>query len=395
MKSDLDYISDSKDAILFDKAPMTRWVIYLIFIIIACGIVWAYYARLDEVTVAQGTVIPSAKVKIVQNLEGGIVRRIDVKEGELVKKGQALLQLDDTQFSAEYQQNLAKYRALLAAQLRLQAEAAGDTTLDYPARFVAENKLLAQHQRELFKENRKALSEKMATFQERLRLAERELKIITPLVKEKLMSQLDLIKTQREVSDIRGKMMAQKTAYRQDALSEFNKNEGAVTALKEALIAAKDRVTRTTVVAPIAGHVNNLKIHTVGGVMQPGMQIMEIVPVNNQLIVEAKVMPSDIAFIKPGQKAIIKFSAYDYSIYGGLKASVLSVSPNTITEQNGDTHFELKLATDKAYIESNGRRLPIRSGMTATADIITGKKSVLDYLLKPLLKTKQGALRER
>ncbi len=392
----LDYIADSKQAVLFDRAPFLHMSLYIFIALLIIGVIWASFARVDEITVADGIVVTSTHVQVIQSYEGGFIKSIEVHEGDLVKKGQLLIKLDDTQFKASYYQNLARYIALQAANVRLDAEAMGLKTLQYDQSFLKKYPKLVAREKKLFDADIGALFEKINILQTQLKLVEKELSIIDPLAQNKVLSQLELIKIQRTAEEIRGKIQEEKAVFRKQALTELNKNRDTMDSLEETLTGLKDKMIRADIVSPINGYVHDLKVNTIGGVIQPGMKILDIIPKTEQLLIEAKIDPSDIAFIHPGLNAVIKFSSYDFSIYGGLNAKISYISPYTIQNQEGEKQFyKVKLIADQNYIVFQKKQLPIIPGMTVNVDILTGKKSIMSYLLKPLLKTKQYAFRER
>lgn len=394
-EDDLDYVNDSREAVMFSHIRFSRYVIYLFLLLLAFALGWAYYAKIDEVTVATGHVIPTAEIKVIQSLEGGIIEKIYVQEGDHVQKGQPLLQIDKTRFTAEYNQFYVKYVALTIAHYRLMAEANGKSTLHIPTNLEKLYPNVVRRERELFNTNQRLLRKKLEALENNLRLEQREYTIIESVVKERLVSELEVIRMKKSISKLKGDIENTKNEFRQKSTAQLTDNQNTLDALKERLITLKDRMVRTTIRSPINGHVSNLIVSTVGGVVKPSMKMMEIVPQSSELLIEARVRPADIAFLKTGQKAVVKFSAYDFSIYGGLHAIVTHISPTTLTDKENKTYYKIKLKTKNSFVSKHQKSLKIIPGMTVTVDIITGKKSVLDYLLKPLLKAKQSALRER
>ncbi|OQW95364.1 MAG: hemolysin secretion protein D [Beggiatoa sp. IS2] len=406
-----------------------------VFFIIIAGL-WAHYSTLDEVTRGVGKVIPSSHVQIVQNLEGGIVAEILVKEGDVVKPGQILLRIDDTRFASSYRENQSKSTALQAKIARLSAEAQGNTFL-LPANVKADQKdfftseqVLAQSRQQELQANLEVLNQqksqkqqeinelksKQAQLQQSYDLAQQELKITEPLVKQGVMSEIDLLRLQRQVNDLKGNLEATRLSipraesavtevdhkiteaklnFRSRALAELNEAKSELSRSSESNLALEDRVTRTTVRSPVKGTIKQLKVTTIGGVVQPGVDLVEIVPLEDNLLIEAQIRPSDIAFLHPGQTAMVKFTAYDFSIYGGLKAHLEHISADTIVNEQGEPFFLIRLRTEHNYLRTASNKLPIIAGMTVIIDILTGKKTLLDYLLKPIRKAQEQALRER
>ncbi|HAT9382677.1 TPA: HlyD family type I secretion periplasmic adaptor subunit [Legionella pneumophila subsp. pneumophila] len=363
------------------------WTSLLFFIV---AIIWANYAILDEVTTGQGKVIPSSEVQVIQNLEGGIIQNIFVKEGQIVKKDQILMQIDNTRFMASYAEAEKKIDALEIEIIRLNAEIS-DTKHVFPDKFIKTYPHLVQDQLSLYESRMRELNQ----LKKSLELAQKELDLTRPLLKGGSVSEVEVIRLERSVSEIKGNI----EKFKSEELDKLNKARTELFALVEANKADKDRLTRTTVRSPVYGIVKQIKTTTIGGVVQPGSDLLEIVPLDDTLLIEAKIRPSDIGFIHPGQKAMVKITAYDFSIYGGLEGVVEHISADTIidekTDKKEESYYIVKVRTEKNYLGTEKKPLPIIPGMQATVDILTGQKSVLQYLLKPILKAKQSALRER
>jgi adhesin transport system membrane fusion protein len=379
----------------------------LSFVVVA--IIWANFAELDEVTRGSGKTTPSSHIQVVQNLEGGILSEILVREGQVVEKGQALLKLDPVRFASSLNETKLKYFELLAATARLSAEVENKplvipTEVLKTAPEIAENaKQLFESRRSEFNAGTKFLREQINQRARSYSLLKEELDMSAPLVDEGAMSKVELLRIKRELNEIRGqltesknKLSETKIQFQTKALEELNQVKAELDRTSESTLALEDRVTRTLVLSPVKGIIKQLKVATVGGVIQPGMDLVEIVPLDDQLLIEAEIRPSDIAFLHPGQQAMVKLTAYDFSIYGGLEAELEHISPDSITnEEDGENYFIIRLRTKKNYLEKNGAKLSIIAGMTAEVDILTGKKTVLDYILKPILKARERALKER
>lgn len=397
---------------------------------------WAYKTTLDEVTRGEGKVIPSSKIQVIQNLEGGILSEVLVAEGQIVNKGEVLLKIDDTRFASSFRETQLKYWELLARTARLKAESQG-SELVIPEEVMSERPQLAENEMTLYRARQLELDStirvlKQQEQQRRQELIERqteqrhlergyelsnqELNMSEPLVAEGVMSEVEILRLRRTVNDLQGDMDANRLAipriqstlnevrhkideqnirFKTEAASQWSEIRSELARTRETIFSLEDRVTRTQVRSPVKGTIKQLKINTVGGIIQPGMDLIEIVPVEDNLLVEAQIRPADIAFLRPGQAAMIKLTAYDFSIYGGLPAKLERISADTITDEKDESYYLIYLRTDKNHIESSKGHLDIIPGMTATVDILTGKKSVLDYLLKPILKAKNEALRER
>lgn len=367
---------------------------------------------------------------------GGIVSEILVAEGQLVEKGDVLMKIDDTRFSSSFRETQLKYWELMARVARLEAEADGKP-LVLPEKLLFEQPVLAADEQALYNSRQRRLESSISVLQQQAQqrqqelverrakqeqlqrsyeLSNQELTMSEPLVAQGVMSEVELLRLKRTVNDLRGEMDANRLAIPriQSALNEVNRkiNEERVlfqteaarelsevkaefARTEETTSALEDRVTRTEVRSPVKGTVKRILINTVGGVMQPGEDLVEIVPVEDNLLIEAHIRPADIAFLRPGQDAMVKFTAYDFSIYGGLPAKLERISAGTITNDKDESFYLIYLRTTKNQIESSKGKLEIIPDMTVTVDILTGKKTVMDYLLKPILKAKNEALRER
>ncbi len=414
------------------------WIVSTLVVVFLGGFVlWASQATLEEVTRGDGRVIPSQRVQVIQNLEGGIVSEILVRDGQIVERDAVLVRIANTAAEADLQGSRAQSATLRAAIARLEAETNGRTTPSFPADLLAEAPGLAESERHLLRTRAQQVDAQLAVIRdqidqrrneigelegrivslERARvLAESELAIIAPLVRSGSGARIELVRIQQRINDVQGQLTASELAlprahsalgeaqkrleersatFRSEANGELNLKRGQLSALNEKIQADQDRVTRTEVRSPVRGTLKELKVSTVGGVIRPGQDILEIVPLEDSLLVEAQIRPADIAFIRPGQPAIVKVSAYDFAIYGGLKAELEQISADTIQDERGERWFRVRLRTEKAYLGTDAKKLPIIPGMTAGVEILTGRKTVLDYLLKPILKARDRALRER
>jgi adhesin transport system membrane fusion protein len=433
---DAEFMSEISAATLESGHRLGHSLLFLTFAFFIAAGWWASETELDEVTRGDGKVIPSSKVQVIQNLEGGILAEVLVAEGETVNKNQVLLKIDDTRFASSFRETKLKYWELLARTARLEAESEGKEFV-VPEEVQQEQPVLAANETSLFtsrklelestirvlkqqeQQRRQELVERRSKQQQLERsfsLSNQELKMSEPLVAQGVMSEVELLRLKRTVNDLRGdmdgnrlaipriqatlnevrqKIDEQEVRFKTDAAAQLSEVRAELARTKEMITSHKDRVTRTQVRSPVKGTVKQLKINTVGGVIQPGMDLIEIVPVEDNLLIEAHIRPADIAFLRPGQEAMIKLTAYDFSIYGGLPAKLERISADTITNEKDESFYLIYLRSDQNYIESKQGKLDIIPGMTATVDILTGKKTVLDYLLKPILKAKNEALRER
>ena len=423
---------------LIEDAPrvvrLTIWGILLFFVFF---ILWACFAPIDEVTRGEGKAIPSSKVQKIQNLEGGIVAEIFAKEGEVVEIGQSLLRLDETRFVSNVGETEAERVAMALRVERLSAEVEGvPLVIEEKLRKVAPSQ--ADSEESLYKSRRQQLSDeiggmeqqlvqrqqelreygsKRAQYASSLQLLRQEIGMSEPLVAKGAVSQVEILRLRRSEVEIRGEMDATALAipraeaaikeiqskieetrgkFRSEALTQLNdarKDLNKATATGKAL---DDRVNRTLVTSPVRGIVKQLLVNTIGGVIQPGSDIVEIVPLDDTLVIEAKILPKDIAFLHPGQRATVKFTAYDYTIYGGLEAKLEQIGVDTITDEDKKTtYYPIRLRTERSHLGSDANPLLIIPGMVATVDIKTGKKTIMSYLLKPIIKARDEALRER
>ncbi|HCR3984109.1 TPA: HlyD family type I secretion periplasmic adaptor subunit [Kluyvera ascorbata] len=423
---------------LIDDSPrvvrITLWAILGFFIIM---IAWASLADIDEVTRGDGKAIPSSRLQKIQNLEGGIVAEVFVHEGEVVKAGAPLLRLDDTRFRSNAGESEADRLALEARIQRLTAQLDNKETLTLSPEILNKTPDIANGEMELFASvNKRIQSElsglneqlvqkkqelldyqaKGAQYRRSLGLLQQEISMSEPLVAKGAISKVEVLRLRRSEVETRGQLESVTLAvpraeaaikeieskinetrgrYRSEALSQLNEARTDLSKTEASGKAIEDRVNRTLVTSPVRGIVQQLMVNTIGGVIQPGNDLVEIVPLDDTLLVEAKIRPQDIAFLRPGQEAMVKFTAYDYTIYGGLKAKLEQISPDTVTDKDGKSFYVIRLRTEKNHLGSDEKPLIIIPGMVASVDIITGKKTILSYLLKPILRAKAEAFRER
>ena len=435
-KADADFVVGRAGAALQGPRGFTHLLLVIIVAFFGIFLAWASWAELDEVTRGDGKVIPSSQVQVVQNLEGGIVAAIPVREGAVVEQGQVLLRIDNVRAASDLRERRQRYLALLGALGRLRAEVDGTAIALAPevltdAPEVAANERALYHARadalqseiEILRsqatQRRQELAElrtRLDQLERSLALASEELEIKRPLAARRVVSKIELLQLERQVNDLAGELETTRLAvpriesalqeaerriedrrlsFRAEAQRELTAVQAEATALVEAITATADQVRRTDVRSPVRGTIKRLLVTTVGGVVQPGEDLVEIVPLEDTLLVEAQVRPADIAFLRPGQPATVKVTAYDFSIYGGLDAVVEDISADTITDEQGESFYRIRVRTHDNALEEKGEPLPIIPGMTTQVDILTGEKTVLDYLLKPILKAKERALRER
>lgn len=434
---DAEFMSDLRSAVM--RGPRVSASILFLFIVafFVGAVFWASVATLDEVTTGEGRVIPSSQIQVLQNLEGGILAKIHVREGEIVEQSQVLLTIDDTQAASKYREDRARVLALRASVARLRAEQDGQPP-EFPDEVVAERPDLVEtelavygartnelrsgievyrRQIEQRKQELVELDSRIGQLTENLALGNEELGILAPLVEQGVSARIELIRLQRQVNDIEGDLKAarqsvprarsalnevrrrveeRRAAYLSEVASALAAARGELASVSEVMASAQDRVRRTEVRSPVQGTVIKLYINTIGGVIRPGEDLLEIVPLDDNLLVEAHIRPADIAFLHPGQAAKVKITAYDFAIYGGIDAELEQISADTILNEDGERFYQIRVRTKRNFmVDREGNSLPIIPGMVAEVDILTGKKTVLQYLMKPILRAGGRAMRER
>lgn len=375
--------------------PRSTIVAWTLCLMLALFVAWAWFFRLDEVTTGNGKIVPSSHEQIIQSLEGGILYRLNVKEGDIVKRGQILAQLDRTKTESGVQESVSRYNAALARAARLRAEVSG-SELKFPKELNDYPKLIEQETR-LYHSRLDSLQEGVKGLKKGIVLVERELAMTQPLVKKGAASNVEVLRLLRQKNDLNGKITEMNTQYYVRAREELSKSEEEIAAQRSVIRGRSDSLTRLQFTAPVTGIVKDIEVTTVGGVIPPNGKLMSLVPLDDQMLVEARISPRDVAFIHPGQAALVKITAYDYSIYGGLKGVVTMISPDTLQDEvkRDIYYYRVFIRTKHNYVENKKKqKSPIFPGMIATVDIKTGNKTVLDYLIKPLNKAKE-ALRER
>jgi adhesin transport system membrane fusion protein len=416
-----------------ERTHRARLVVRAAVLMVVLLLVWAAWAEVDEVTRGEARVIPSRQLQVVQSLDGGVVQEILVREGQVVEPGQLLLRIDETRATSGVRESAAQDLALRARAARLRALAEGsafqppavadadeqrivdDEKRLYAARVQELNNLLSINRQQLAQREQELveMQARRTSAQRSYELASQELAQTRPLLATGAVSNVDILRLERDVARSRGeseqasaqiarvnaaivetqrKSQETEFSFRNESRKELADVLAKLSALKEGAVGLADRVDKAQVRSPVRGRVQRLLANTVGGVVQPGRDIVEIVPLDDALVLEARIVPKDIAFIRPGQPATVKFTAYDFSIYGGMDATVENISPDTTVDERGNAFYLVRVRTSQA---SFGDKLPIIPGMTAEVDVLTGRKSVLSYLLKPVLKLQAYALRER
>ena len=377
-------------------AQQSRTILWIIIAIMGIFLVWSYFAVLNEVAIGEGKVMPASKGQIIQNLEGGILAELNVREGDEVQEGQVLASLDPAKAKSNVDETLAKIVALQARAARLNAEINNKDKITYPSE-IRNQKDVIDRETELFYTNRQAFKENVLNLTEQLRLAQNEVEIAKPLLKTGAASEVEVLKLQQNAAELSSRLAATKNEYYVALRGDYTKTMADLEPLLKARDGLNDQLTRTVIRAPTKGIVKDIRITTIGGVVAPGGTLMEIVPLGDQLLIEAKLSPRDIAFIHKDQKANVKITAYDSAIYGSLPGSVQFVSPDSLEDDVDKRvyYYRAYILTEHSYLETkDGKKHQIIPGMVATAEISTGEKTVLDYLIKPLNRAKE-ALRER
>lgn len=420
-----------------DDLPLSR---HLLLVIIASFFVifvlWANWATLDEVTRGDGKVIPSSEIQSLQTLEAGIVEEFMVREGAMVEKGQILMRLSDIDASSDLGANQARYFGLLASVTRLQAEAEGQETLVFPDEVMTGAPQSVTEEMNAFRANRQQLQNQINIFEQQLMQREQEVReletriadtrgvisiqreekeMIEPLVARGSAPRLELLQLERSMREKQAELngylsslprtksaIAEAQAHQEvtsnaqaQAQMELSTKLIELNEIKERLSSLQERKTRTELRSPVKGTIKSIEANTIGGVVRPGEDIIQIVPMDDQLLVEARIRPADIAFLYPGQDAVVKITAYDFSIYGGLDAEVVDISADTIEDEEGNSFYRVRLQTFENELKRKNEVLPIIPGMVASVDILTGEKTVMQYLLKPFIKTLDNAMNER
>lgn len=429
----LDFGANADHAILHQAPLRAHALVRVLLGITILFILWASFAKVNEVTRGEGKVIPFSQIQVLQSLDGGIVAELLVREGDVVQKDQVLLRIDQTRFLSSVKESRAQYLSLLAKAARLRA-LAEHTAFAPPEEVAAEDPKTLEEERRLYESRKAELDATVEIAKEQLTqrqqelvelrakqtqasrafdLTSKELALTKPLVGAGAASEVEILRLERDVARFRGerdmaaaqisrvhaaiseanrKIQEVEITFRSEARKELSEVAAKLNSLTEGSVALSDKVTRSVMRSPVKGTVKRLMVNTVGGVVQPGKDVIEIVPLEDNLLLEAKVQPKDIAFLRPGLKAMVKFTAYDFVIYGGLEGTLEQIGADTVLDEKGNAFYLVKVRTDKSSL---GKNLPIMPGMIAEVDILTGEKTVLSYLLKPVLRAKNRALTER
>lgn len=428
-----DFVADADYYIVQQEPLRARVLIRSLAVVFLIFVMWAAVAEVDEMTKGEGKVVPSRQLQVLQSLDGGIVSEINVHEGQIVDAGYVLLRIDPTRFASSVGESRSQFLSLLAKAARLRALAEEKPFVPPPEAVRDDPQTVAEEQR-LYETATSGLDASLSIFRQQLtqrqqelvetrakreqasqayELSARELTVTKPLINSGAVSEVELLRLERDVSRFRGerdmasaqisrnqaaiaeasrKVQEVELAFRNEARTELADTQAKLNALSAGSAGLADKVKHAALRSPVRGTVKRLLVNTVGGVVQPGRDVVEIVPLEDNLVLEAKVMPKDIAFLRPGQKSLVKFTAYDFSIYGGLDAKLEHIGADSVTDEKGNTFYIVRVRTHKSTLGDN---LPIIPGMVAEVDIITGQKSVLSYLLKPVIRARQAAFTER
>ncbi|NRD75753.1 HlyD family type I secretion periplasmic adaptor subunit [Shewanella sp. VB17] len=452
---DLEMIDDVYGAMMTDAPSSHRLIIWVLTALILCFLIWAFFSELDQVTTGMGKVIPSSQIQVIQSLDGGIMQDMYVKEGMLVTKGQALVRIDATRFRSDFAQQEQEVYSLQANVRRLETELNSIVITDMssnwreqvkitklPLRF---SKTLSEKEPELIKrqsaeysgrldslsnhieilarqilqkqQETEDLASKITTLTKSHQLVSRELSLTRPLADKGIVPEVELLKLERIVNDIQGELASlrllrpkvkasqdEAILKRREAIFTFSAEtrtqlselQTKLSRINEAQVGAQDKVNKAEITSPVNGTIKTIHINTLGSVVQPGVNIIEIVPSEDQLLIETKITPKDIAFLHSGLKAIVKITAYDFTRYGGLDGVVEHISADTSQDEEGNSFYIVKVRTELSSLtRDDGVEMPIIPGMLTSVDVITGQKSILEYILNPILRAKDTALRER
>lgn len=396
---DLHYMEDLQSALLMQKPKKSKLVLFFIAILLIVTIIWAHFAIVDEVTVAESRVIPVSREQLIQSLEGGVIEKILVTEGSVVKKDQPVAILDATRAEAFVSEAQSKLFSLEAQAARFRAEA-NQTPLDFPEHLKDQVEVISI-ETDAYNARTRALEDSIEALKVSYALINEELAFSIPLSQKGLMSNVEILRLKRQANDIELQIIDKRNQFSSQANAELSRVETELSQLRENIKAKQDVVNRSTIKSPVDGIVTTVNITTIGGVVPQGGQIMQIVPTEDELLLEAKVKPTDMAFLKLGAPAVVKISAYDYAIYGGLDGVVEHISSDAIEEKNANeqrkglsTYYRVLIRTNKSYLSVGEKKFEIIPGMTGSVQIKTGKKSILSYILKPIFKARE-AFRER
>jgi adhesin transport system membrane fusion protein len=397
--ADIGFLTPVRGAQVVEPAPAAMWAVYLLLGALVAAIAWAAIAQVDIVVRANARVVPDGREQVIASLEGGILRELKVKEGQQVVEGEELALIDPTRFEAQQAEGQAKRLSLLGMVARLEAESVG-RELRFPPDLVAHAPQVMQGETDSWRARQRALDEAVGITRRNAELLQRELAMAQTLSARGLMSEVEVMRLRRQVNDLQLQVQERVNRFRQDASAELVKARTELSQLEEQLVVRDDALRRTVLTSPVRGVVKQIRVSTIGGVIGPGAPVMEIVPIGSRVLVEARIRPADIGFVQVGQEVVVKLSAYEYGVYGGLKGQVQSISPDVLGDAEKAMpgteagYFKAMIRADRSSLRAGDKPLQVLPGMSGTADVRTGERSVLSYLLRPLMKS-QEAFRER
>jgi membrane fusion protein, adhesin transport system len=397
-RGDDAFMSGVRAAQVVEASPQVAWILYLIAMALVAALAWAAVARVDEVTKADARVVPEGREQVIASLEGGILRQLFVHEGEQVEEGQDLAMLDPTRYQSLQAEGETKRISLKAQIARLSAEAIG-RGLEFPADVLAQPQV-ADSERDLYAARKRALEDAVGSNSRGIQMLQRELAMSEAMAAKGLLSEVEVLHLRRQINDLGLQSSDRINRFRQDASTELSKLQTDLAQIVEQQAGRQDVLARTVIKSPVHGLVKNIRSNTLGGIVGPGAPIMEIVPIGKRTLIEARVKPGDIGFLQVGQSTKVKLAAYDFTVYGGLDGSIESISPDAIgdaehTTGGADpTYYRVMVRVDANTLHEKGKPLPVLPGMTGSAEVRIGERSVLNFLLRPMLKSKE-AFRER
>ena len=389
------FVSALHAAHIDEPLPRATWALYLLCAVVTVAIAWSALAKVDEITRSDGRIVPDGREQVIASLDAGILRELKVREGQEVQAGEDLALLDPTRVEAQQNEGQAKLLALKAAAARMTAEANGRASIQWPAD-VDPKARYAQGEAESFEARKRLLDEAVGAINRSLGMISKELKLAQDMSRSGLMSDVEVMRLNRQVNEIQQQRSERISRYRQEASQELVRVQSEMAQMDEQMVVRQDALTRTVLKSPVHGVVKSIKAGTVGGVIASGAPILEISPIGPKVLVEARIKPRDIGFIRLGQTAEVKLAGYDFNTYGGLEGKVTYISPDAVTEgdKTGEGHYRVIVTAERNNLKYKGEKLPVIPGMTSNVEIKTGERSVLSYLLRPMMKS-QEALRER
>ena len=389
------FVSAIHAAHIDEPLPRATWALYLLCAVVTAAITWSALAKVDEITRSDGRIVPDGREQVIASLDAGILRELKVREGQEVQAGQELAFLDPTRVEAQQNEGQAKLLALKAAAARLDAEANGRVVVRWPAELDPKARYV-QAEAESFEARKRVLDEAVGAINRSLGMISKELKLAQDMSRSGLMSDVEVMRLNRQVNEIQQQRAERISRYRQEASQELVRVQSEMAQLDEQMVVRQDALTRTVLKSPVHGVVKSIKAGTIGGVVGSGAPILEIAPIGPKVLVEARIKPRDIGFVRLGQTAEVKLAGYDFNTYGGLEGKVTYISPDAVTEgdKTGEGHYRVVVTAERNNLKYKGEPLPVIPGMTAAVEIKTGERSVLSYMLRPMMKS-QEALRER